>query len=128
MAKFVGAEYFVANVLIEEKRKGKDQVSFDDLGICGNLVQKKFIEADMDVIFLTSKSQYMDIIFDFPDYFEYTTSQQGQIQGIALKKNKGISDLQYRFEYYLPIEISSLLQKIIRDFVELGKSDIYETN
>lgn len=32
MTKFVGAEYFVANMLIEEKGKGKNYVSFEKLG------------------------------------------------------------------------------------------------
>ena len=56
MTKFVGAQYLLANMLIEEKRKGKNYVSFEKLGKCGIYVQEKFIEADMDVIFLTSKS------------------------------------------------------------------------
>lgn len=116
MAKFVGAEYFVANMLIEEKRKGKNYVSFKKLGKCGIYVQEKFIEANMDVIFLTSKSQFMETIYDFSDYFECVMDEMGQAKGIALKKSKSIDDLQYRFVYYLPIGISNFLQQIIQSF------------
>ena len=117
MPKFVGAEYFVANMLIEEKRKGKNFVSFKNLGECGIYVQEKFIQADMDVIFLISKPQFIEIIYDFPDYFECVLDESGQTKGIALKKNRSIDDLQYRFVYYLPIGISSFLQQTIQNFV-----------
>ena len=116
MAKFVGAEYFVANMLIEEKRKGKNYVSFEKLGKCGIYVQEKFIEADMDVIFLTSRPQFMETIYDIYYYFECILDERGQATGISLKKNKSIDDLQYRFVYYLPIGISSFLQQTIQSF------------
>lgn len=117
MAKFVGAEYFVANMLIEEKKKGKNYVSFERLGKCGIYVQEKFIEADMDVIFLTSKPQFIETIYDFSDYFECVVDEKGQARGIALNKSKNIDDLQYRFVYYLPICISNFLQQTIQSFV-----------
>lgn len=116
MAKFVGAEYFVASMLIEEKRKGKNHVSLEKLGKCGIYVQEKFIEADMDVIFLTSKPQFIETIYDFSDYFECKRNEKGQIEGIALKKSRNIDDLQYRFVYYLPIGISNFLQETIQSF------------
>ena len=116
MTKFVGAEYFVANMLIEEKGKGKNYVSFEKLGKCGIYVQEKFIEANMDVIFLTSKPQFMETIYDFSDYFECVMDERGQAKGIALKKSKSIDDLQYRFVYYLPIGISNFLQQTIQSF------------
>ena len=117
MAKFVGAEYFVASVLIEEKKKGKDFVSFEDLAKCGIYVQNKFIENDMDVIFLMSKPQFMETIYDFSDYFEYVMDDMNQAKGIAIKKSKSIDDLQYRFVYYLPTAIYSFLQETIQSFV-----------
>ena len=55
MTKFVGAEYFVANMLIEEKGKGKSYVSFEKLGKCGIYVQEKFIEANMIFKYLQQK-------------------------------------------------------------------------
>ena len=116
MTKFVGAQYLLVNMLIEEKRKGKNYVSFEKLGKCGIYVQEKFIEADMDVIFLTSKSQFMETIYDFSDYFECVMDESGRVKGIALKKSKSIDDLQYRFVYYLPIGISNFLQQTIQSF------------
>ncbi len=117
MIRFVGAEYFVANMLIEKIRRGKNYVSFEKLSECGIYVQKRFIEADMDVILLISKPQFIDTIYDFSDYFECITDKEGKAKGITLKKNKSIEDLQYRFVYYLPIGISTFLQESIQSFV-----------
>ena len=118
MTRFVGAEYLVANMLIAEKRKGRDYVSFDDLGKCGIYVQEKFIEADMEVVFLTSRPQFIETIYDFSDCFECKVDKEsGQIKGIALNKSKNIDDLQYRFVYYLPLKVSSFLQEAIETFV-----------
>ena len=71
----------------------------------------------MDVIFLTSRPQFMETIYDFSDYFECITDKEGKAKGITLKKNKSIEDLQYRFVYYLPIGISTFLQESIQSFV-----------
>ena len=59
MTKFVGAEYVVANMLIAEKKKGKNYVSFDRLGKYGIYVQAESIKKDIDVIFLTSRPQFL---------------------------------------------------------------------
>ena len=104
-------------MLIEEIKIGKDYVSFETLSECGIYVQKRFIEADMDVILLISKQQFIETIYDFSDYFECITDKEGKAKGIALKKSKSIEDLQYRFVHYLPIEISKFLQKLIQSFV-----------
>ncbi|WP_304975385.1 hypothetical protein [uncultured Acetatifactor sp.] len=116
MTKFVGAEYVVANMLIAEKKKGKNYVSFDRLGKYGIYVQAESIKKDIDVIFLTSRPQFLEIIYDFSDYFECKTDKNGQPIGIALRKSKDIDDLQYRFIFYLPKIISDLLEKSIQSF------------
>lgn len=122
MVRFIGAEYFVANMLIKEIRRGKNYVSFEKLSECGIYVQKKFIEADTDVILLISKSQFIDTTYDFSDYFECITDKEGKAKGITLKESKSIDDLQYRFVHYLPIEISNFLQESIQSFVDINIS------
>lgn len=116
MAKFIGAEYLVANMLIEKKKKGVDFVSFDTLGKLGIYVQERFIQADMDVILLTSRSQFLETIYDFSDYFECVSDDSGRATGISLKKSKSIDDLEYRFVYYLPESISEFLQNAIQQY------------
>lgn len=86
MVRFVGAEYFVANMLIEEIKIGKDYVSFETLSECGIYVQKRFIEADMDVILLISKQQFIETIYDFSDYFECITDKRRKSKRNCIKE------------------------------------------
>ena len=117
MTRFVGAEYVVANLLIEEKKKGNSFVSFDKLGKYGIYVQEKSLMKNIDVIFLTSRPQFWETIYDFSDYFECKKDESGNVIGISLISSKDIDDLQYRFIYYLPADISKFLEESVLDFV-----------
>lgn len=116
MTRFVGAEYVVANLLIEEKKKGCNYVSFDNLGKYGIYVQKESLLKNIDVIFLTSRPQFWETIYDFSDYFECKIDENGNAIGISLRSSKDIDDLQYRFIYYLPTDISEFLVKSVQTF------------
>lgn len=116
MTRFVGAEYVVANLLIEEKKKGCNYVSFDNLGKCGIYVQQESLMKNIDVIFLTSRPQFLETIYDFSEYFECKVDENGNAIGILLKSSKDIDDLQYRFIYYLPTDISEFLVEAVQRF------------
>lgn len=122
MAKFIGAEYIVASMLIEEKRRGIDFVSFDTLGKSGIYIQKCFIDAQMDVVLLTSRPKFLETIYDFSDYFTCNYDMNGQPDGISIKKSKTIDDLECRFVYYMPFKIAEFLQNAIKSFVDHAAS------
>lgn len=116
MTKFVGAEYLIACMLIEKRKKGLSYVSLDELGRCGIYVQKMSIEEKIDAVFLTSRSQFYSAIYDFSDYFECEFDGDNEIRGIKLESSKNIDDLEYRFMGYLPKEIFDFLSEVVKGY------------
>lgn len=114
MTKFVGAEYLIACLLIENKKRGKDFVSLEELSKYGVIIQKMSQIEDIDAVFLTSKTQFFNAIYDFSDYFSCEYDGEDQLTGIAINQTKKIEDLEKRFIGYLPQEIFDLLSMAVK--------------
>lgn len=109
MTTFVGAEYVIASMLIGMKKKGIDIISLSELSNYGICVQTLSNEKDVDAVFLTSKPQIFNAIFDFSDYFECEYDEEDKIQGIRIESSKTIEELEKRFVGFLPQRIFELL-------------------
>lgn len=116
MTKFVGAEYLIASMLIEKKKNGINYVTLDELGKCGVYIQRMSIEQKIDAVFLTSKSQFYNAIYDFSDYFECTLNSDNQLVGITIQQSKNIDDLEYRFVGRLPKSILDFLSNATQKY------------
>lgn len=117
MTKFVGAEYVIACLLIEKKRKGANYVSIDELGEIGIRIQNMSNKEGFDAVFLTSRVQFFNAIYDFSDYFTCEFDSDNHVKGIALQKSKSIDDLEYRFMGYLPKDIFEFLSEKVKEYV-----------
>lgn len=116
MTRFVGAEYLIASILIEKGKKGQNYVSLPDLSTYGIFVQRLSVREKVDAVFLTSKTQFFNAIYDFSDYFDCEFDSDEQIKGIKINKTKDINDLNYRFMGYLPKEIYDFLTKAVEQY------------
>lgn len=116
MTTFIGAEYFIASILIEKRKNGVNSVTMEEMGKAGIYVQRLSVRENIDAVFLTSKSQLFNAIYDFSDYFEYETDCFGGIRGIQIKQSKSIDDLENRFMGYLPQKIVNFLSEAINDY------------
>lgn len=114
MTNFVGAEYLIACILIEKKRKGKDFVTLVELSKYGVIVQQLSQKNELDVVFLTSKAQLFNAIYDFSDYFSCKYDLEENLIGIEINKERKIEDLEERFMGYLPQEIFDFLSKAVQ--------------
>lgn len=117
MTKFVGAEYLIASMLIEKKKHGINCVTLDELGRCGVYIQQMSVEQKINAVFLTSRPQFYNAIFDFSDYFECTFDSDNQLTGITIQQSKSIDDLEYRFVGRLPKAIFDFLLQITKEYV-----------
>ena len=115
MTNFVGAEYVIATMLIEKAKAGKKAVSLSDLSSYGIYVPRKANEKKLDAVFLTSKSQLYNAIYDFSDYFTCNFDSNGNLKSITLEHSKDIYDLEYRFMGYLPQLIFDILVDSARE-------------
>lgn len=115
MTSFVGAEYVIATMLIEKAKTGKTTVSLNELSSYGVHVQQKANAENVDAVFLTSKTQLFNAIYDFSDYFTCNRNFDGQLESITLEHTKDIIDLEYRFMGYLPQAVFEILVKVARD-------------
>ena len=115
MTNFVGAEYVIATMLIEKVKAGKKFVSMDDLNSYCIYVQRMANNQNVDAVFLTSKSQLFNAIYDFSDYFTSNFDSNGDLESITLEHSKDISDLEYRFMGYLPKTIFEVLVNAAKD-------------
>lgn len=116
MTKFVGAEYLIACILIEKGKKGYNSVSLADLATYGIYVQRLSLRQKIDAVFLTSKAQFFNAIYDFSDYFDCEFDADEQIKEIRINKTKNIADLSYRFMGYLPKDIFDFLTKAVEQY------------
>ena len=117
MTKFVGAEYLIASLLIEKGKEGNKFITLEELSKCGVFMQRESVKEKVDAVFLVTKYQLCNAIYDFTDYFEYKLDNNGQIVGITIEKTKDINDLEYRFMGYLPLEILEFLSTTIKKYV-----------
>lgn len=109
MTNFVGAEYIIATILTEQIKRGKSYVSLNDLGKCGICAQNMANSQEIDVIFLNSKVQVINTIYNYSDYFKCVFNSNGDINGIILEHSKDVNDLEYHFIAYLPQAIFGIL-------------------
>ena len=109
MTSFVGAEYIIAAMLIQNIKLGQNTLSFDELSRYGINLQKKANTRNIDVIFLTTKDQINNAIHNYLDYFNCSYDVYNQVKNIMLDNSKDISDLEYHFIAYLPKTILGLL-------------------
>ena len=103
----VGAEYVIANALIELNKQGHDSITFDKLRSIGWQIQQCFNKEGINAIILTSGSRLKDAIYDFSDYFEYAETDKHEPM-IRVKKDIPIEDLEDRFIYCLPTKVANL--------------------
>lgn len=111
MTNFVGAEYVIATMLIGKARSGVSSVSINELSKYGIHIQHMANSEDLDAVFLTSKSQLFNAIYDFSDYFSYKLDSEGNLSEIYLNSSKDISDLEFRFLGYIPQKILDILME-----------------
>ena len=111
MTNFVGAEYVIATMLIEKAKNGVLSVSINELSKYGIHIQHMANSENLDAVFLTSKTQLFNAIYDFSDYFSYKLDSEGNLSKIYLNSSKDIADLEFRFLGYIPQEILNILIK-----------------
>lgn len=109
MTNFVGAEYVIAIMLIEKARNSISSVSINELSKYGIHIQHMANSEKLDAVFLTSKSQLFNAIYDFSDYFSYELDSEGNLSQIYLNSSKDVSDLEFRFLGYIPQKILEIL-------------------
>ncbi len=116
MSFFVGAEYVIANALIQLKQKGQNFVTFAFLRRLGWQIQQVCNNTGINAIILTSGYYIKDAVYDFSDYFEYVLdANQGPL--ICIKKDTPIEDLKDRFIYCLPDDIAKVIIDKTSDLV-----------
>ena len=115
MTNFMGAEYIIATILTEQIKRGKSYVSLNDLGKCGICAQNMANSQEIDVIFLNSKVQLINTIYNYSDYFKCVFNNNGDINGVILDYSKDINDLEYRFIVYLPQNIFDILVEVAKN-------------
>ena len=113
---FIGAEYVIANALIEISKKGDNCITFDKLRSIGWQIQQFCNQGGINVIILTSGSQLKDAIYDFSDYFEYAETGEYEPM-IRIKQNTRIEDLEDRFVYCLPPDVAKLIGEKMPELV-----------
>lgn len=114
MTNFVGTEYIIATILAEQIKRGKSYVSLNNLGRCGICAQHMANSQGIDVIFLNSKVQVINTIYNYSDYFKCVFNNNGDINAIILDYSKDINDLEYRFIAYLPQAIFDILVEVAK--------------
>lgn len=113
MTQFIGAEYLIANLLIQKMKNNKPFVSLEELSRYGIEVRRISVEEDLDAVFLLSRIEIYNAIFDFSDYFQCEYDDHDQIKGITISKTKGIEDLETRFVGFIPDNIVDVLRQAI---------------
>ena len=97
MTEFVGAEYFIARMLIEKHEQEISTVELNRFGIC---VRRLSIEEGVGAVFLTSREEVYSAIYDYSDYFQCIYD---------------VDDLNGKFIKYLPDDIMKLLDEAIKE-------------
>ena len=115
MTNFIGAEYIIATILTEQIKRGKSYVSLNDLCECGICAQNMANSQEIDVIFLNSKVQLINTIYNYSDYFKCVFNNNGDINGVILDYSKDINDLEYHFIVYLPQNIFDILVEVAKN-------------
>lgn len=112
---FVGAEYVIANALIELSKRGQKYITFRKLREIGIQIQKACNTEGINAVILTSGNNLMTAIYNFSDYFECVMIDCETIQepAIFIKKSASVEDLEDRFVGYLPLHILQLLLREI---------------
>lgn len=113
MTSFVGAEYVIATMLIKKVKNGIASISIDELSKYGIYIQHMVNSENLDAVFLTSKYQLFNAIYDFSDYFSYKLDSESNLSEIYLNSSKGITGLEFRFLGYISKEILKILFKSI---------------
>ena len=112
MRQFVGAEYVIANLLIRKKKAGQNYVSMEELILCGVKVQRILKKNSIDAIFLTTRDEFYEAIYDFSDFFSCEFDDiTGRIKQVEIKDGKNIKDLEDRFVGYIPEEIVKIIEE-----------------
>lgn len=99
MDAFVGAEYLIANALIELEKKGIERIRVSQLHRLGIKVQERCLQENIFAVFLISNENIETAIYNFSDYFMYDAS--GDEPVISIKKDSTIDKLERRFVGYL---------------------------
>lgn len=107
------AEYVIAVMLIKKAKIGVSSVSIDELSKYGIYIQRMANLKKLDTVFLMSKPQLLNSIYDFSDYFSYKLDSEGNLSEIYLNFSKDTTDLEFRFMSYIP-------QKILEILIEKG--------
>ena len=77
---------------------------------------KKCLQEKLDAIFLISKPQVYNAIYDFSDYFECKFDEENNLIGIKIQASRNIDDLEYRFMGYLPNTIFEFLMNAVKNY------------
>lgn len=112
MTEFIGAEYLIARMLIEEGEREISTAKLNKLGIC---VRRRSIEEGMGVVFLTSREEVYSAVYDYSDYFQCIYDADNKISGIKINENKSAEDLNMKFIKYLPDIVMKLLDEAVRE-------------
>ena len=114
----VGAEYVIANALIELRKHGKECITFGQLRNIGWRIQQLCNKEGINAIILTSGSRLTDAIYDFSDYFEYGETDAPLYEPmIRIKNDYPIEDLKDRFVYCLPDNVAKLFSSKMPELV-----------
>lgn len=112
MTEFIGAEYLIARMLMENNEKEISIAELNRLGIC---VRRLSIEEGVGAVFLTSRDEVYSAVYDYSDYFQCNYDVDGKMIGIKINKEKNIEDLNTRFIKCLPDQIIQLLNKAMKE-------------
>lgn len=120
MGTFIGAEYLIANVLIELKRNGIDRISTQELREYGGSVQKRCLSENLDAVFLVSSDSVGSAIYNFSDYF--SLGEEGGTEYISINNSMPVEDVKKRFMGYIdPDVLVILIEQAVSAVEEIAK-------
>lgn len=111
MTTFVGAEYIIGNVLIAQKKRNFNAVTFEQVRTVGRKLQEYCNNVGIDAVFVTSGDNISIAIDEFPEYFEMVKIRTDHV--VQVKPNILISQLESRFVGYLPLEVLTVMAEKI---------------
>lgn len=111
MTTFIGAEYIIAYTLITKIQSGFDTATFQEVRDFGAKLQNELNKNNIDAVVISHS--LTDTVYQFSEYFEEVSLNN--VNYIKRKRDISLSDLEFRFLGYLPLNILNTVDDIINE-------------
>ena len=111
MSATVGAEYIIANALLQLQESGRgSEVSFAKIREIGGNIQQSCNEKGIDVIVDCLGRDIVETVVEYSNYFEFTHYiSEDKAPMIRLNRRIPLDALRQRFVNYLPSDVEDVL-------------------